>query len=59
MERDDEEEEEEFPINFRESSLFTMDQIKGSNSTRILSFNAQSMNNTRTPQTLVQTSKKI
>ena len=45
MERDDEEEEEEFPINFRESSLFTMDQIKGSNSTRILSFNAQSMNN--------------
>ena len=38
-------EEEEVPINFRESSLYTIDQIKGSSSTRILAFNAQSMNN--------------
>ena len=35
MERDDEEEEEEFPINLRESSFFTIDQIKRSNSTRV------------------------
>ena len=45
MARDKEEEEEELPINFRESRLITADQVKESKSTRILSFNAQSMNN--------------
>ena len=45
MTRDKEEEEEERPVNFRESRLLTVDQIKVSKSTRVLSFNAQSMNN--------------
>ena len=45
MARDNEEKEEEQPINFRESSLLTIDQIKVSKSRRILSFNVQSMNN--------------
>ena len=45
MARDKEEEEEERSVNFRESRLLTVDQIKLSKSTRILSFNAQSMNN--------------
>ena len=45
MARDKEEEEEERPVNFRGSKLLTVDQIKLSKSTRILSFNAQSMNN--------------
>ena len=45
MARDKEEEEEDRPVNFRESRLLTVDQIKLSKSTKILSFNAQSMNN--------------
>ena len=45
MARDKEKEEEDRPVNFRESRLLTVDQVKVSKSTRILSFNAQSMNN--------------
>ena len=45
MARDKEEEEEDRPVNFRESRLLTVDQVKVSKSTRILSFIAQSMNN--------------
>ena len=45
MARDKEEEEEDRPVNFRESGLLTVDQVKVSKSTRVLSFNAQSMNN--------------
>ena len=38
-------EEGETPINLRESRLLTVDEIKSTNAIRILSFNAQSMNN--------------
>ena len=41
----EDEDEGEAPINLRESRAFTIDEIKDSKATRILAFNAQSMNN--------------
>ena len=40
----EDEDEGEAPINLRESRVFTIDEIKDSKATRILAFNAQSMN---------------
>ena len=41
----EDEDEGEAPINLRESRALTIDEIKDSKATRILAFNAQSMNN--------------